>query len=143
MTNKERDTYNAALDMIILLGREIVRNKSLSDAESNANGDLDRIVRRDYARVSAKLIEWVHHTESSGQQWWDEQRYGFHIDFDPEVEPAYRYAAHWYEGGNDTFETLKDAQDWCQLEADRLVSDWATISDEREPPTRLYSEGLY
>ena len=44
MTKKERDTYNAALDMIILLGREIVRNKSLSEAESKANGDLDRVV---------------------------------------------------------------------------------------------------
>lgn len=46
MTKKELDTYNAALDMIILLGREIVRNKSLSEAESKANGDLDRLVRR-------------------------------------------------------------------------------------------------
>ena len=135
MTNKERDTYNAALDMIILLGREIVRNKSLSEAESKANGDLDRLVRRSAATVSAKPIEWVHHTESNGQQWWDDQRYGFHIDLDPEEDPAYRYAAHWYEGGNDTFETLSDAQDWCQLEANQLVSDWATISDEREPPT--------
>lgn len=46
MTKKELDTYNAALDTIILLGREFLRDQSLSEAESKANGDLDRLVRR-------------------------------------------------------------------------------------------------
>ena len=87
------------------------------------------------ATVTAKPIEWQHHIGRNGQQWWEDQRYGFHIDFDAGEDPEYRYTAHWYECGDDNFETLKDAQEWCQLEANRLVSDWAMISDEREPPT--------
>ena len=128
MTNKERETYNAALDLLILLGREIMRNKSLSEAESKANGDLDRTVRRDYARVSAKPIEWQHHIGKNGQQWWEDQRYGFHIDFYAGEDPAYRYAANWGAEGHDTFETLKEAQEWCQAQANRLVDDWAVVT---------------
>lgn len=62
------------------------------------------------------------------------------IDFDAGEDPEYRYTAHWYECGDDNFETLKDAQEWCQLEANRLVSDWAMISDERL--NRLVRRGL-
>ena len=83
--------------------------------------------------ISAKQIEWQHHIGKNGQQWWEDQRYGFHIDFDAGEDPAYCYAANWGAEGHDTFETLKEAQTWCQAQANRLVLDWATIDEEGEP----------
>ena len=80
-----------------------------------------------FGSVRAKPIEWQHHIGRNGQQWWEDQRYGFHIDFDAGEYPAYCYAANWGAEGHDTFETLKEAQEWCQAQANRLVDDWAVV----------------
>lgn len=81
-----------------------------------------------FGSARAKPIEWQHHIGKNGQQWWEDQRYGFHIDFDAGEDPAYCYAANWGAEGHDTFETLKEAQEWCQAQANRLVDDWAVVT---------------
>lgn len=78
--------------------------------------------------VSAKPIEW-HEQVYAGSKEWTEDRYGFHIVFDP-TEPVESEAAFtaWGEGDSENFGTLKEAQEWCQDLIDNWVRSCAVLA---------------
>ena len=85
--------------------------------------------------VSAKPIVWE--TEGpqnpEGKQDWNEIRYGFWISLDPDGGATmYPYLAAWGEGDEDTFETLAEAQEWCQQSIDDWVGDNAVLTPNAE-----------
>jgi hypothetical protein len=73
--------------------------------------------------ISAKPIEWIQQDARN----WNENRYGFYIMHMLESDP-WPYFAAWGEGEEDTFETLEEAQKWCQNTIDRWVRDAAVMT---------------
>jgi len=66
--------------------------------------------------VKAKPLVWK---ESPGQ--WDEHGFGFSVSLNIEGDST-QYDASWGEGDADTFPTLKNAQEWCQKNADDFAA---------------------
>jgi hypothetical protein len=73
--------------------------------------------------VSARPIEWIQQDSLN----WSENRYGFYIMHTPGDEP-WPYFAAWGEGEEDTFETLEEAQKWCQYIIDHWVRNAAVVT---------------
>ncbi len=79
--------------------------------------------------VTAKPIEWNEGTASTnGWREWTEGRYGFFITFDPLEDADSRYSAAWGEGDQDHFQTLADAQQWCQSLIDAWIGAYAVVT---------------
>lgn len=80
----------------------------------------------------AKPIVWEHtqskYVERPWQEWHD-SRYGYHIEYDPGEDKSDLYIATWGEGDPESFETLAEAQEWCQDEMNSWVADNVLIVD--------------
>lgn len=70
--------------------------------------------------ITAKPIEWI-----PSERYWEESRYGFTITYDTDSK---EYSAAWGEGDDFGFESLDDAQQWCQDTADEWIGNNALVT---------------
>jgi hypothetical protein len=74
--------------------------------------------------VKASPIEWIE--DSNDVEWYD-SRFGFHIIREDQNEP---YWACWGEGPQETFESLQEAQEWCQEAIDAWIREFVVVELE-------------
>lgn len=72
--------------------------------------------------ITAKPLKWK---ESHGQ--WDDDTFGFSILIET-AKDKLTYVASWGEGDSDEFDTFKDAEAWCQAQADDFIRKAAMLA---------------
>lgn len=82
--------------------------------------------------ITAKPIEWemAEYKNNPGYREWTDDHFGFFITEDPGDTELGRFHASWGEGETDYFETLEEAQAWCQEQIGSFISEHAVVKQD-------------